>query len=369
MATLDELQQQLNALQQRVDAITAPPTDYYTQRYSGEETDRGVEIALGLDPEGTGIVTPEHGGTGADTTQAALAALGAGVRPNELDNPGFEINQRGQAQYTTTAYGVDRWFFNVSSGITATYDVSTKTIKTSEEGVAGKYGELRQVMSESWCEKRQGKTVTMSALYEVKSGYALLSWWSYDDPNGSIIDSGATQQITGSGLAKFIFTIPSTSRKVAIRFLAYGEVSFKYVKCEDAEDQTLAYQDSNGDWQLLPQPDSSYGTQLLECQRYQMAYQLIANGLYWPCIAQTATNAKMYVQLPIGLRALPTVTVDLSSVVLFDGSATYAITGMSVYTMSNNVLTLSLQTSGLTPGQSYQFRSNQATLLVFSSNL
>ena len=42
MATLDELQQQLEALRQQVDAITAPPTDYYTQRYSGEETDRGV---------------------------------------------------------------------------------------------------------------------------------------------------------------------------------------------------------------------------------------------------------------------------------------------------------------------------------------
>lgn len=31
----------------------------------------------------------------ASTPQAALAALGAGVRNNELDNPGLDINQRG----------------------------------------------------------------------------------------------------------------------------------------------------------------------------------------------------------------------------------------------------------------------------------
>ena len=37
MPTTDELQQQINALTQRVDAITAPPTNYYMHRYSGEE--------------------------------------------------------------------------------------------------------------------------------------------------------------------------------------------------------------------------------------------------------------------------------------------------------------------------------------------
>ena len=37
MATLDELQAQLTALTQRVNEITAPPDDYYTHRFSGEE--------------------------------------------------------------------------------------------------------------------------------------------------------------------------------------------------------------------------------------------------------------------------------------------------------------------------------------------
>ena len=130
MATLDELQLQLNALQQKVDAITAPPTDYYTQRYSGEETDRGVEIALGLDPDGTGIVTPEHGGTGASTPQAALAALGAGVRPSDLDNAyfigggsqqggsKFPINQQVLTSWTSAGPIIDRWELATVGSIT-----------------------------------------------------------------------------------------------------------------------------------------------------------------------------------------------------------------------------------------------------------
>lgn len=42
MATLDELQAQLAALTQRVNEITAPPDDYYTHRFSGEEIDNAV---------------------------------------------------------------------------------------------------------------------------------------------------------------------------------------------------------------------------------------------------------------------------------------------------------------------------------------
>lgn len=42
MPTTDELQQQIDALIQRVNAITAPPTDYYVHQYSGEQIDQAV---------------------------------------------------------------------------------------------------------------------------------------------------------------------------------------------------------------------------------------------------------------------------------------------------------------------------------------
>ena len=72
MPTTDALQQQINALAQRVDAITAPPTNYYTHRYSGEEIDNGVQGGLLL-----GIPS---------TKQQALRNIGGRPNRNLLDN-------------------------------------------------------------------------------------------------------------------------------------------------------------------------------------------------------------------------------------------------------------------------------------------
>ena len=49
MPTTDELKQQIDALTQRVDAITAPPTDYYVHQYSGEQIDQAVGDVLNGD--------------------------------------------------------------------------------------------------------------------------------------------------------------------------------------------------------------------------------------------------------------------------------------------------------------------------------
>lgn len=49
MPTTDELKQQIDALTQRVDAITAPPTDYYVHQYSGEQIDQAVGYVLNGD--------------------------------------------------------------------------------------------------------------------------------------------------------------------------------------------------------------------------------------------------------------------------------------------------------------------------------
>lgn len=62
MATLDELQAQLEELNRRVNEITAPPDDYYTHRFSGEEIDNAVDRVK---------ATP---GSGAITAKDTLAA-------------------------------------------------------------------------------------------------------------------------------------------------------------------------------------------------------------------------------------------------------------------------------------------------------
>lgn len=80
MPTTDELQQQIDALIQRVNAITAPPTDYYVHRYSGEEIDNAVAKISGS----TGLVSSFNGRTGAvmpaagDYTAAMVEAAPSG---------------------------------------------------------------------------------------------------------------------------------------------------------------------------------------------------------------------------------------------------------------------------------------------------
>ena len=89
-----------------------PPTEYYTSRYSGEEIDKGIDGALQLG--------------GASTPQGAIAALGAGVRPNLLVNPFFKVNQRGNASYTGIVPTVDCWKSNST----------TLTVQVTDDGVA-----------------------------------------------------------------------------------------------------------------------------------------------------------------------------------------------------------------------------------------
>lgn len=57
MATLDELQAQLEELNRRVNEITAPPDDYYTHRFSGEEIDNAVDRISNT--PGSGGITAE----------------------------------------------------------------------------------------------------------------------------------------------------------------------------------------------------------------------------------------------------------------------------------------------------------------------
>lgn len=77
MATLDELQAQLEELIRRVNEITAPPDDYYTHRFSGEEIDNAV---------GRVKATPGSGAITAGDIGAAPSGFGLGAFPILLNS-------------------------------------------------------------------------------------------------------------------------------------------------------------------------------------------------------------------------------------------------------------------------------------------
>ena len=199
--------------------VTIPQTDTFVLK---TEVGQPNGVA-GLDENGA--VPIKQGGTGETTAQAALAALGAGVRPNELDNAYFvgggtgwgvfPVNQRGvSGTISTPGYFIDRW--KLVSG----------TVQITAAGLVLN-GTIAQVLPAPI-----GSVYTATAL--TTTGPVICQ---YDDVSRT-------------------FTVAGT-----------GQI-FTFAKLEKGLGQTAAYQNTDGVWHLLPQPESDYTTQLAQCRMY-----------------------------------------------------------------------------------------------------
>lgn len=196
---------------------------------------------------------------GATTPQGALANLGAGVRPNLLDNwyftgggsqqggGQFPINQRGETSYDTVSdYGIDRWLYG-------TFALTPQGLKLSSATT------LYQRLANT--EIFTGKTLTYSVLW---SDGKLLTITGTPDQEQGVNDGDRAIGFDIDGSLSVLW--------VSIQSLDATEKTAVAAKLEFGDQQTLAYQDDTGAWQLLPQPESDYATQLAKCQRYYQIY-------------------------------------------------------------------------------------------------
>ena len=98
MATIEELTAKVAELEQQMAAITAPPTEYYTSAYSGEEIDAAVKkVSEGL----AGGVTSFNGRSGVVVPQAGdytAAMVGSAPAQNESDYSGCYYRMNGGAK-------------------------------------------------------------------------------------------------------------------------------------------------------------------------------------------------------------------------------------------------------------------------------
>ncbi|MFQ7241280.1 hypothetical protein [Agathobaculum sp.] len=246
-------------------------TSYYTSKYSGEQIDEAVRKIL--DGEMTGDYADRQL-SNLDTPQAALANLGAGVRPNLLDNAIFigggsqqgggqlPVNQRGQTSYVDGNV-IDRWKLSGNGGQSLT--IASDGIILTSTADYGFY--FTQNLEQSVIEACLGKKVTASVL-SVGQNTAQASLNLYVD------NTWKDYMVIQEGLSTKQFTIPLTANSFYINIGAQSSGTCKLiaVKLEFGSTQTLAYQDEDGVWQLLPQPESDYATQLAKCQRYYQIY-------------------------------------------------------------------------------------------------
>ena len=302
MPTTDALQQQINALTQRVDAITAPPTNYYTHRYSGEEIDNGVQGGLLL-----GIPSSK---------QQALRNIGGRPNRNLLDNAYFKgggsqqgggkfpINQRGQTSYASGNV-IDRWMLSGNGGQSLVIGTDGITLTSTAE--YGLY--FTQTPDQSVIDACLGKTVTFSVI-SVGQNTANLSLNLY-------VDSAWTDYMgIQEGINSKQFAIPSTANSFYFSFGAGAAGACKLIaaKLELGSTQTLAYQDEDGNWQLFETPD--FQEEQAKCQAYQVAIPTL------DIIGCTNNTTTLYANIPtpVPMRAIP--SIENNGVFIVRGNGT-----------------------------------------------
>ena len=304
-------------------------------------------VVAGIIPGGSitddmlqGPVSFEKGGTGATTPQGALANLGAGVRPNLLDNPFFQVNQRGQSTYNSGGYCLDCWKIVYIS--TGNYGVTVH-----DDYIEISAGSDRETRVDQILENPNAvfdKTVTGTVLLEdgsLRTGTA-----KFSKSDGS---SYATETLYSD--ADFALLIQSNPSQTAIlRLIAKQNktVGIKGVKLEFGSEQTLAYQDDTGVWQLLPQPESDYATQLLRCQRY--FFRSTANHYFSGCMYD-ASNGIFLVPYSVEMRTVPAVTVKNSGTLRFYDNTAAVLTAGNISVKSADGSGIKLLVSGVSGGK------------------
>lgn len=236
--------------------------------HTAQEIDDMCDAAQSILPDGPGLPVSQ-GGTGATTPQAALAALGAGVRPNVLINGDFRaghvVNQRGQTSYNGAGYTVDMLRLT---------NATNSKVELIDSGVKVSYFDDTNVIFEECIDPARlfpGQTYTVSVLTGNVSGGAV-----HLTENFATTETHQDKPIQSNSLTSFSFIardeIPSSPDVAVWSGTSGATAEIIACKLEEGEGQTLAYQDEDGAWQLLPQPESDYATQLLKCQRYYQIY-------------------------------------------------------------------------------------------------
>lgn len=213
--------------------------------------------------------------------------------PNLLDNWYFDnpVNQRGQTEYNTMSYAIDRW---------RTWSEPTSAwLKVVDGGIKVAYT-FFQYFEKALVDGILGKNVTISILFAdgklfYTTGFISKSGISYlavDTNYGNVTHVALGVDASNAG------NVASNYFRVAITELGTLSDTILAIKLELGSQQTLAHQDENGVWQLNEIPD--YGEQLRRCQRY---FQTFATESLRP------TNAIDFRPVMRATPALSTITV------------------------------------------------------------
>ena len=297
--------------------------DTYTSQFSGEEIDAALRAAQMISGASTlaelrnkleirGDTIPVSA-TDPTPISEALTASGGGINPNLLDNWYFgrPVNQRGQTEHTGEwKYTIDRW------------QISEGTLTVNDGSISHSGGYLFQPFSDEFSALLKGKLVTLSFLYangSLESASATIpsTWGTWD----GILDHESIH-IVGINNGNRLWVTNT------------GNTPILAAKLELGDTQTLAHQDSSGNWILNEIPD--FGEQLRRCTYYAEKVEsadtpAITNSTFVPSGATSAVFILPYARK----RTVPAINFnDVSNYRIIARSISGGTTAFSVTAIS-----------------------------------
>lgn len=278
--------------------------------------------------------------------------------PNLLDNWYFAdpVNQRGQTEYTTTGYTIDRW--SVHDGGNLVLDDGYITFYgRSREG----YDNFRQSIEPS---AYRGLKLTFSVLYRSSN----TDWVVVAKGVGSSDVLAKLENTQGKfELATIRVAVSSTT---ALGFFAIMRITkdaqtgidLIAAKLELGTQQTLARQDADGNW-ALNDPPPNKALELYRCSAFQ--FKNTGGSTEFVRAAQIETNG-IFFDIPVlaPMRANPQIiNPDALSVTTVSGSMQTGFTFSAVALGSTLRIFASKANHGLTDA------SLSASGVLFDSNL
>lgn len=311
-----------------------------------------------------GVDTPVQQFDAANKKYVDEHASAARRGDNLLDNWYFAdpINQRGQTEYTSAGYTIDRW--SIEAGA---------KLKVLEDGVVftpnpSKYNLFVQAIENY--KDLIGKQLTLSVLIEENTCTNCVLWFY-----GGTADNLVITTMNGNDKLYSVTMTPKsniTSLRCGFQGRnSAGSVKILAVKLELGDQQTLAHQDASGSW-VLNDPPPNKAQELLKCMRYQIAFDWYQENFvagYGETTSTTTANAFLPILTP--MRTTPTISnTDGSNWACKVIGTPVKITSISVWFASKNLIGMRL--SGDFPMGAYYpliITCYSANKVIFDANL
>lgn len=310
----------------------------------------------------TGALAIARGGTGATTASAALTALNAVsadgyyvAGKNKLINSDFTIWQRGTS-LSNTGYIADRWRYVATGGTSKAMTQSRQTFTPGSQPVAGQEGKyfyriavttagsgytaeyVEQPIEDA--RTLAGKKVVVSFWAKVASGTMAVTpqlvqnFGTGGAPSASVTSSFTAVSV-GTSWTRYTATLTTTGNTVPqLAGKTFGTnddsfLSFRLVMPNNTA-QTLDLWGVQLEEGLVATNYTTNGVnksdELASCQRYYHRYSTTTTGyVMMPAAYYSATVAYAVYKLPVSMRAIPSVTINGTSI-----ASTTAVTGLSV---------------------------------------